>query len=83
MGEFYDCGQHYPPCTDRRLYLSLSGETAVMIDRETHLFESWIDGRCISRGGNQTTVTNAIHKYRDIRSRYGIDQAQFNFPDID
>jgi len=82
MGEFYDCGQHYPPCDDRRTYLLLSREDALMFDREAEQFESWMDGRCIARDRDQTPVTNAKNDYREIRSRQGITQAQDRYPDL-
>lgn len=82
MTEFYECGEHFPPCEEIHARLQLSGETAAVFDRIDHVLEAWIDGRLIARGSNQIRVTNAIHDYRECRSQHGITEAQRRFPDL-
>ena len=82
MSEFYECGQHFPPCEDIHARLSMTEETAAVFDRVNQVLEAWIDGRLIARGSNQILVTNAIHDYRDYRSRHGIAEAKKKFPDL-
>lgn len=59
-----------------------SGETAIVLDRESGLLEAWIDGRLIAQSESQIEVSNAIHDYREVRSADGIAAARRAFPDL-
>ncbi len=82
MSGFYECGQHFPPCGDQRRHLRATQETALLLDRVQEVLESWIDGRLIAKDPSQIKAMNAIHEYRECRSRHGIGVAQARFPDL-
>ena len=82
MGDFYEYGQHFPPRDVIHARVRSTGETALVLDRESGLLEAWIDGRLIAQSESQIEVSNAIHDYRDIRIANGIAVARREFPDL-
>jgi hypothetical protein len=82
MADFYEYGQHFPSKDVVQKRVRLSGETALVLDRESGKMEAWIDGSLIARGENHLKVQNAIHDYRDARNQHGITYAKSKFPDL-
>lgn len=65
---FYEYGPGHSDEQELKRFLTTSRERALVLDRVNHMFETWVDGRCVFRGANQIEATKAFENKPDAVS---------------